>query len=90
MLVLPCESLYNRRRIRFAMGVSHAGVDEFALVLADGFPRSEVSPQDDRQRWAIEEGLRRIDPLQAQWRGVEARKDHTCVRGCAIKDGNVY
>jgi len=28
--------------------------------------------------------------MQAQWRGVDARKDHTCVRGCAIKDGDVY
>ncbi len=60
------------------------------LCLQMAFLDPEVSPQDDRQRWAIEEGLRRIDPLQAQWRGAEARKDHTCVRGCAIKDGNVY
>jgi hypothetical protein len=60
------------------------------LCLQMAFLDSEASPQDDQQRWAIEEGLRRIDPLQAQWRGVEARKNHTCVRGCAIKDGEVY
>ena len=31
-----------------------------------------------------------LDPLQWQWRGVDARKDHICVRGCAIKDGDEY
>lgn len=58
--------------------------------LHEAFLNSWVSPQDDRQRWAIEEGLRWIDPLQVQWRSVDARKAHTCVRGCAIKDGEVY
>jgi hypothetical protein len=60
------------------------------LCLQEAFLDPEASPQDDRLRWAIEEGLRRIDPMQAQWRGVDARKDHICVRGCAIKEGDEY
>jgi hypothetical protein len=58
--------------------------------LHEAFLNQWVSPQEGSRLWAIEEGLRRIDPLQLQWRGVDARKNHICVRGCAIKDGDEY
>jgi hypothetical protein len=40
--------------------------------------------------WAILEGMQRIDPVSHSWRSVNARKDHKCIRGCHIKDGNIY
>ncbi|MDX1662472.1 MAG: hypothetical protein R3272_01685 [Candidatus Promineifilaceae bacterium] len=43
-------------------------------------------PQAARQLWAIREGARR----GRQWREVRARKEHSCVRGCAIIAGDLY
>ncbi len=40
--------------------------------------------------WAILEGMRRIDRSSYIWRSVKARKDHECIRGCRIKNGNTY
>jgi hypothetical protein len=46
--------------------------------------------QEDRNIWAIYEGIRRIDPHQFTWSSSRARRDHTCERGCEIHDGEVY
>jgi hypothetical protein len=40
--------------------------------------------------WAIIEGINRIDLYHRDWRPTKARKEHECVRGCKIRDGNIY
>ncbi len=47
-------------------------------------------PQEPRQMWAIQEGVRRAYSGYNGWRPTDARKDHECIRGCGIKRGDVY
>lgn len=47
-------------------------------------------PQDRSCMWAILEGLERLKILDSSWRSVTAYKDHKCVRGCTILEGNTY
>jgi hypothetical protein len=48
------------------------------------------NPQEYSLYWAIYEGMRRIDPYPTQWSSPKAQKEHECVRGCKIKDGEMY
>lgn len=41
-------------------------------------------------QWVIWECLSRADPHGRIWQPREARKDHACVRGCVIKNGETY
>lgn len=47
-----------------------------------------ADPQERRQRWAIVEGVNRLNPYA--WGITTARKDHDCIRGCDIKAGDTY
>jgi hypothetical protein len=46
--------------------------------------------QEERNLWAIREGMRRLDPLRYDWRDVSARKEHECIRGHSIQTGQTY
>lgn len=46
--------------------------------------------QEYRRLWAIHEGLRRIEHAYGEWRNVKARKQHKCMRGCPINEGDIY
>lgn len=59
----------------------------------DGSSLSILSPQAERQMWAIQEGLRRTEALpnsEHRWQSVKARKKHECIRGCKINRGDIY
>jgi hypothetical protein len=59
--------------------------------LFDAFGRSHwYISQEDRYMWAIQEGLRRLHTWAGVLCIVRARKDHKCVRNCAIKAGDTY
>jgi hypothetical protein len=48
-------------------------------------------PQEHRQLWAIHEGLARLErDVYPSWSAVDARKEHNCIRGHLINDGDVY
>lgn len=46
------------------------------------------NPQDERYQWAVQEGIRRLNPFK--WSSPQARKEHECIRGHAIKTGDTY
>src|SRR3972149_1508007 len=48
------------------------------------------NPQDAERLWAIREGIGRVNQHRVEWRAVTARKDHECMRGCAIKRNETY
>lgn len=59
--------------------------------LLDAFANEHFcNPQEERQMWAIYEGLRRVEPGSFSWSAPNARKEHKCERGCSIKPGEIY
>jgi hypothetical protein len=51
----------------------------------------QYPPQADRQSWAIIEGYKRLkSPTSRIDIVMRANKEHTCVRGCSIKPGDMY
>ena len=66
-------------------------LNDLQTTLLDMFANSVLcDPQDDDHFWAINESIDRIDPWSVEWRFIESRKAHECVRGCSIKEGDVY
>ncbi|MBI5841249.1 MAG: hypothetical protein HZB19_14215 [Chloroflexi bacterium] len=60
-------------------------------VLFDMFANETMlKPQENKNLWAIYEGIQRLDPIGLTWTTVTARKKHECIRGHEIKEGDVY
>ena len=60
-------------------------------VLFDLFANEKLNDaQEERNLWAVYEGMRRLDPLGRRWRELTARKEHDCIRGHLINSGQTY
>lgn len=62
------------------------------IATDDGY-LDDQDPQKDRQMWAIQEGVRRMQhqpTCEHRWKAVSARKEHECLRGCKIRGGDIY
>lgn len=72
--------------------MSNRALISLEQCLFTAFANSDLdNPQEPRQMWAIQEGVRRAYPGNySVWRSTHARKDHECVRGCEIKQGDIY
>jgi hypothetical protein len=61
------------------------------ILLDTFYVQVDFPPQEERQMWAIREGIRRVNPSYYYDFGQrQARKDHQCIRGCEIKNGDTY
>jgi len=59
--------------------------------LFDAFANSTFyNAQDERQMWAIREGIERIDRYNVEWRSVTAKKEKECLRNCKISCNDIY
>jgi len=92
---MPISFLYGDYEVKTRQHITFEDCLWAAATYAtdDSGYRYGLNPQEDRQMWAIQEGLRRIHDqptCEHRWRSVSARKVHKCLRGCKIHPGDIY
>jgi len=49
-----------------------------------------ADPQENKNVWAINEGISRLNMRRYEWQTVKAQKEHECIRGHKIKVSDIY